>query len=212
MYHRHVVSKRIFSRVDYAGISQSAMEMVSEATSPQRYKRWVMRKYFARRGGRGWCFFGEKKSDDGRRENVWLFHATSLPIRRHVKTQARRESVPHPKVGNVLPNLVTADTWPRHFRAVEHCSISGADNAEGAPNAEIPSLARPGGTAITSSQKCWAGRMVLPTVDFFIQNAIANCMQSTPCRFRNRVSDEALLGKASEPCELETLTHRFLEG
>jgi RNA-directed DNA polymerase len=94
MYHSHVVSKRIFSRVDYAIFK--TLWRWSLKRHPRKGKRWVMRKYFARRGGRGWCFFGEKKSDDGQRENVWLFHATSLPIRRHVKI--KRDANPyHPK-------------------------------------------------------------------------------------------------------------------
>jgi RNA-directed DNA polymerase len=63
-----------------------------------------MRKYFVRRGGREWCFFGEKK-DSGQREIVWLFHATSRPIRRHVKI--KREADPyHP-------------AWEMYFEARE---------------------------------------------------------------------------------------------
>lgn len=91
MYHRHVVSKRIFSRVDYAIFK--ALWQWSLKRHPRKGRRWIMRKYFARRGGRGWCFFGEKKNDDGQKENVWLFHAASLPIRRHVKI--KREANPY---------------------------------------------------------------------------------------------------------------------
>ena len=50
MYHRHVVSKRIFSRVDYAIFK--ALWRWSLKRHPRKGKRWVMRKYFARRGGR----------------------------------------------------------------------------------------------------------------------------------------------------------------
>ena len=170
-YHRHAVSKRIFSRVDYAIFK--ALWRWSLKRHPRKGKRWVMRKYFARRGGRGWCFFGEKKLTMG---GGRTYGCSMRPRSRSAVTsrssETRIRTIPS---GKCTSNLVTADTWPRHFRAVGHCSISGADNAEGAPNAEIPSLARPGGTAITSSQKCWAARMALPTADFFIQNAIANC-------------------------------------
>jgi RNA-directed DNA polymerase len=102
MYHGHVCSKRIFSRVDYAIFK--ALWQWALKRDPRKGKRWIMRKYFARRGGRGWCFCGEKK-DSGQREIVWLFHATSLPIRRHVKI--KREANPyHP-------------AWEMYFEARE---------------------------------------------------------------------------------------------
>lgn len=103
MYHGHVTSKRIFSRVDYAIFK--ALWQWAQKRHPCKGKRWVMRKYFARRGGRGWCFFGVRKYEDGRKENVWLFHATSLPIRHHVKV--KREANPyHPE-------------WEMYFEARE---------------------------------------------------------------------------------------------
>jgi RNA-directed DNA polymerase len=97
MYHSHITSKRIFSRVDYAIFK--ALWQWAQKRHPQKGKRWVMRKYFARRGGRGWCFFGLRKHSDGQKENVWLFHATSLPIRRHVKV--KREANPYHPVWEV---------------------------------------------------------------------------------------------------------------
>jgi hypothetical protein len=96
------VAKRIFSRVDYAIFK--ALWQWALKRHPRKGKRWIMRKYFARRGGRGWCFVGEKK-DSGRREIVWLFHATSLPIRRHVKI--KREPNPYHPV------------WEMYFEARE---------------------------------------------------------------------------------------------
>lgn len=91
LYHGHVQSKRIFSRVDYAIFK--ALWQWALKRHPRKGKRWVMRKYFARRGGRGWCFFGVRELEDGRKENVWLFHTTSLPIRPHVKI--RRDANPY---------------------------------------------------------------------------------------------------------------------
>ncbi len=46
MYHRHVVSKRIFSQVDYA-IFKSLWQWALKR-HPRKGKRWVMRRYFAR--------------------------------------------------------------------------------------------------------------------------------------------------------------------
>lgn len=52
-----------------------------------------MRKYFARRGGRSWCFFGNNRKRDGTKETVWLFHATSLSF--HMYTKVKRASNPY---------------------------------------------------------------------------------------------------------------------
>ena len=82
-YHRHVVSKRIFSRVDGA-IFQSLWQW-ARRRHPRRGRRWVARRYFARRDGRGWCLFGIVTAPDGRQRRVWLHHATATPIRRHIK-------------------------------------------------------------------------------------------------------------------------------
>jgi RNA-directed DNA polymerase len=103
MYHGHVNSKRIFSYVDHAIFK--ALWQWALKRHPRKGKRWIMRKYFARRGGRGWCFFGVRKYEDGRKENVWLFHAACLPIRFHVKI--KREANPyHP-------------AWEMYFEARE---------------------------------------------------------------------------------------------
>jgi RNA-directed DNA polymerase len=82
-YHRHVVSKRIFSRVDGA-IFQSLWQW-ARRRHPRRGRRWVARRYFARRDSRGWCLFGIVMGPDGRQRRVWLHHATATPIRRHIK-------------------------------------------------------------------------------------------------------------------------------
>ena len=60
---------------------------------PRKGKRWLMRRYFARRGGRSWCFFGSRRKPDRTREVVWLFHATSLPF--SVYTKVKRASNPY---------------------------------------------------------------------------------------------------------------------
>ena len=91
LYHGHVQSKRIFNHVDYAIFK--ALWQWALKRHPRKGKRWVMRKYFARRGSRGWCFFGVRELEGGRKENVWLFHTTSLPIRPHVKI--RRDANPY---------------------------------------------------------------------------------------------------------------------
>jgi RNA-directed DNA polymerase len=91
LYHAHVQSKRTFNHVDYAIFR--ALWQWALRRHPRKEKRWVMRKYFAWRGVRGWCFFGVRDREDGHKDRVWLFHATSLPIRPCVKI--RRDANPY---------------------------------------------------------------------------------------------------------------------
>ena len=91
LYHAHVQSKRTFNRVDCA-IFRAVWQWALRR-HPGKGKRWIMRKYFAWHGGRGWCFFGVRDREDGHKDRVWLFHATSLPVRPYVKI--RRDANPY---------------------------------------------------------------------------------------------------------------------
>ena len=51
---------------------------------PNKGRRWVKEMYFPARDGRQWVFTGTEKGADGRKREVHLFLAGSLPIRRHV--------------------------------------------------------------------------------------------------------------------------------
>ena len=84
-YHRHVVSSRIFSSVDrsiFYNLWQWARGRHQKKTS-----HWLKKKYFEKRGTRDWCFFGETCDDQGQLHKAWLYHARSIPIRRHVKVK-----------------------------------------------------------------------------------------------------------------------------
>ena len=86
-YHRHIVSKRIFSRVD-AAIFKALWKWAR-----QRHCRkslgWIKQKYFCRKAGRDWLFFGESRTDEtGKTRREWLYHAATTPIKRHVKVKA----------------------------------------------------------------------------------------------------------------------------
>ena len=76
MYHRHVKSTRIFSSVDRAILT--ALWRWALRRHLRKGKRWLMRRYFARRGGRSWCFFGNRKRE-GSKEIVW--YSMRLPYR-----------------------------------------------------------------------------------------------------------------------------------
>ena len=84
-YHRHEVSKRTFGRVDHNIFS--SLWRWARRRHPKKNLRWLKQKYFERRGNRDWCFFGETCDDDGRPIKIWLYHAYSTPIKRHVKVK-----------------------------------------------------------------------------------------------------------------------------
>jgi RNA-directed DNA polymerase len=84
-YHRHVVSTRTFACVDHHIFS--SLWRWARRRHPNKNTRWCKQKYFALRRGRDWSFFGETCDDDGQPSQVWLHHARSIPIQRHVKVK-----------------------------------------------------------------------------------------------------------------------------
>jgi RNA-directed DNA polymerase len=85
-YHRHVVSKTTFRRVD-AAVFQ-ALWRWARRRHPRKGARWVRKKYFCSTGTRHWVFFGELDSRHGR-DRVHLFWTIDTPIERHVKIRER---------------------------------------------------------------------------------------------------------------------------
>ena len=84
-YHRHVVSKRTFDRVDHEIFS--SLWRWARRRHPKKGPRWLKQKYFEQRQGRDWSFFGATCDDEGQPGKVWLHHAVSTPIKRHVKVK-----------------------------------------------------------------------------------------------------------------------------
>src|ERR1700694_4371226 len=85
-YHRHVVSKRTFSRVDTAIFS--CLWRWARRRHPDKTLGWTKAKYFTFLWGRNWTFFGETCDEEGKPQKVWLFPASRTPITRHVKVKA----------------------------------------------------------------------------------------------------------------------------
>lgn len=81
-YHRHVVSKETFRRVDTAVFQ--ALWRWARRRHPRKGAQWVRKKYFCSIGTRRWVFFGELESRQGR-YRVHLFWTKDTPIERHVK-------------------------------------------------------------------------------------------------------------------------------
>jgi RNA-directed DNA polymerase len=84
-YHRHVVSKRTFGRVDH--FIFSSLWKWARRRHPNKSPRWFKPKYFVQRENRVWSFFGETCDDEGQTNKVWLYYAKSTPIKRHVKVK-----------------------------------------------------------------------------------------------------------------------------
>lgn len=82
-YHRHVVSKAVFNKVDSAIFKM--LWQWAKRRHPKKTHWWVKDKYFHTRGGRRWVFSGETIEQNGATKPVWLFRAAGVPIIRHVK-------------------------------------------------------------------------------------------------------------------------------
>ena len=90
-YHRHVVSKRMFNRVDHSIFYK--LWQWARRRHPKKDPRWLKQKYFERHRGRDWFFFGETWDEEGQPTKVRLLLASRIPIKRHVKV--RSEAKPY---------------------------------------------------------------------------------------------------------------------
>jgi RNA-directed DNA polymerase len=82
-YHKHVVSKKIFSSVD-SEIWKKLWQWASRR-HPNKGKRWIKDRYWKRIGGRNWVFAAEtgEKFPDGNPITVNLRKASDVKIVRH---------------------------------------------------------------------------------------------------------------------------------
>jgi len=86
-YHRHVVSKEIFSWVDYQ--IWTKVWRWCERRHPQKGAGWIKNRYFQRINGRDWTFTTKvEPRTSAKPKRVYLCLASSTPIRRHVKIKA----------------------------------------------------------------------------------------------------------------------------
>jgi RNA-directed DNA polymerase len=91
LYHRHVVSKTIYTKVDRA-IYQLVWQW-AQRRHPHKGKKWIRKKYFRTVGNRQWVFFGTITEKNGETHEVQLRTAASTPIQRHVKV--RKDANPY---------------------------------------------------------------------------------------------------------------------
>jgi len=81
-YHRHVVSKKVFSKIDHEVVM--ALWRWAKRRHRDKSAHWIKAKYF----GHDWVFTGQVKDEDGSKRKVSLVSAAKVPIKRHVKVKA----------------------------------------------------------------------------------------------------------------------------
>jgi RNA-directed DNA polymerase len=82
-YHRHVVSKATFIKVDTAIFA--VLWSWATRRHPKKSGRWIVTKYFRTRHGRRWTFVGTRVDKGGQPHELTLCRAGDVPIQRHVK-------------------------------------------------------------------------------------------------------------------------------
>ena len=84
-YYRHLVSSRVFTKVDAAIFD--AMVRWMRRRHPRKGLSWLRTKYFRSAGFRRWIITDARWNADGSVSYSDLFQASQVPIRRHVKVQ-----------------------------------------------------------------------------------------------------------------------------
>ncbi len=85
-YHRHVVSKETYAKVDHAIFC--ILWQWAKRRHPKKPIKWVKKKYFASIEGQNWVFHGEILGQKGAFQPIRLLKAKSIAIERHVKIQS----------------------------------------------------------------------------------------------------------------------------
>ncbi|HVK54033.1 MAG TPA: group II intron reverse transcriptase/maturase [Burkholderiales bacterium] len=86
-YHRHVVAKAIFHRIDCE--IWKALWQWAKRRHPSKNKQWIKRRYFHCRGTRHWVFSAITTDSSTRQERwVTLLYVSDTPIQRHCKIRA----------------------------------------------------------------------------------------------------------------------------
>ncbi len=84
--YRHVVSKKAFKKIDHAIFT--AIWHWCCRRHPNKGRRWIKKKYFKSINNRKWVFYGTTKGRGGRNQEMILFSASQVPIKRHTKVRS----------------------------------------------------------------------------------------------------------------------------
>jgi len=90
-YHRHIVAKKTFGRVD--NTVWLTLWQWATRRHPTKGVRWIREKYFKTRGTRHWVFVATEKQEDGKSSEIILLKESDTPIQRHIKIKA--DANPH---------------------------------------------------------------------------------------------------------------------
>jgi RNA-directed DNA polymerase len=112
-YHRHVVSKVIFAKMDHA-IFQ-ALWRWAKRRHPNKPPGWIRRKYFTRVADNRWVFYGTTITSQGKTREHRLIRLAYTPITRHIKVKAAANPYD--------------PTWERYFEA--RLGVKMADTLKG---------------------------------------------------------------------------------
>jgi RNA-directed DNA polymerase len=85
-YHRHVVSKVTFAKMDHA-IFQSLWRW-AKRRHPNKPPGWIRLKYFTRVADNRWVFYGTTTTSQGKTQEHRLMRLAYTPITRHIKVKA----------------------------------------------------------------------------------------------------------------------------
>lgn len=85
-YHRHVVSKETFTKVDQAIFR--AIWRWAKRRHPNKSRKWIKKKYFKSIGKRNWVFWGEIEGKGGIPRTIELFNVPGVTIKRHIKIKS----------------------------------------------------------------------------------------------------------------------------
>ncbi len=80
-YHRHVCSKKVFSRVDW--LVGGMILKWAKRRHPNKSMDWIQKKYFTTREEDHWVFYGR----DEKGQETEAIKISKLPIQRHVKVR-----------------------------------------------------------------------------------------------------------------------------
>jgi RNA-directed DNA polymerase len=84
-YHQHGASKRTFATVDHHIFT--LLWQWAQRRHPHKSRWWIKEKYFRSEHRNNWVFLGHVMQPSGKVQDVRLFRASSVPIRRHTKIQ-----------------------------------------------------------------------------------------------------------------------------
>ena len=92
-YHRGVVAKEIFGRVDHQ--IWKMLWQWARRRHANRRKYWIRKKYFQKTGSRSWNFCTAYRDEKGKGGLATLVYASDVPIKRHIKIKGDANPYDH---------------------------------------------------------------------------------------------------------------------